>query len=62
MATEVEKLVRDIQTLTDAIKSDFRDLHQLRLGESERESIHRHIDRCIQELHGLQDQMRELES
>lgn len=62
MVTEIEKLVRDIQTLTDAIKSDFRDLRRLRLGESEREGIHRHIDWCIQELHGLQDQMRDLDS
>jgi hypothetical protein len=62
MATEVEKLVRDIQTLTDAIKGDFRDLHQLRLGEVEREGIHRHIDWCIEELRGLQDQMRELDN
>lgn len=50
---ETEKLLRDINTLRESIKLDWKDLSTLQLTEKERSEIKQHIEWCQNELKDL---------
>jgi hypothetical protein len=55
--TKQEKLIRDINTLTESVRLDWRDLASLTLQPIERSAIRRHIDQCIMDLTELRAQL-----
>lgn len=48
--TEKEKLLRDIETLRESMRRDWKDLAALHLDPEDRAGIKKHIEWCQQEL------------
>jgi hypothetical protein len=55
--TARDKIIRDIDTLKETVRLDWRDLATLNLQPSDRAAIRRHIDQCIMDLTDLRAQV-----
>ena len=60
MATEAEKLIRDIKTLKESIQRDWHDLGTKNLSPGDRADIRKHIDSCDAELRDLRERLDSL--
>lgn len=55
--TEVEKVLREIRALREAIQIDWDELYSNPLREQEREDVRKHLEICQAELKALMDRL-----
>jgi hypothetical protein len=52
-----EKLLRDIETLRESVRHDWRDLSAVQLSQEDRAGIKKHIQCCLAELKELEKKL-----
>jgi hypothetical protein len=62
MATELEHLQRDANTLIESLRHDWRDITDISKPAGEREGIRVHIDWCLAELRGLWEEIEAIDA
>ncbi len=55
--TEKQKLIREIETLRESIRTDWQDLATKPLQPNDRKEIRQHIDSCIADLKIVLEQL-----
>lgn len=55
--SQKEKLIRDIETLRESVRQDWRDLSVLQLSQEDRSGIKKHIQCCLDELKDLEKKL-----
>lgn len=60
--TPAQKVTRDIATLQDSLRQDWKDLAALDLSPAERKDVHKHMKWCAAQLNFLVVQFEILDS
>ena len=55
------KVVRDIETLQESLRNDWKDLAALNLSPAERGEVRRHMELCIVQLNYLIGQLEAMD-